>query len=150
MLGLLSTDQVQSKYLLNVVSVGNPGTPQDEAFTILKSVLSALQTASEHRIDSVVIPALGTGIIGKLTPAQSAWTILHAVEQFRLAKPNTIPQKIIIAIYGDPQTYEVFSRILTLGTQDPTAMSMARGPGRTFDLIRWLAEAEAGDRVKLS
>lgn len=69
-----------SKYLIHAATVG---ADRDAAFEVAKdSVVNALKAAQEKGIKSVVIPAIGTGIIGSLTNTESANAILSGVKQF--------------------------------------------------------------------
>jgi len=97
-----------SKYLLHVVTVGSP---RDEQFsTIQKAFYNALTQAQARGIKTVAAPALGTGIVGLLTPTQSAKAMLSAVNQF--AKAGGAMDEIKFVIRGTAADQAAFTQVL--------------------------------------
>lgn len=127
-----------STYLLNAVSVGSPHT-QTEAVTVGATAFIALKKAQQRQMDSVVLPALGTGILGQLSDSLSAYSVLYALETFRSQNPENLqPRMVTIAIYGSPNAYEAWCEMLRIGPTTDAAREIAmRAGGREFDLGRW-------------
>jgi O-acetyl-ADP-ribose deacetylase (regulator of RNase III) len=69
-----------SKHLLHVVSVASPR--EHEFDTVQTAFYNALKVAETNGIKRIVAPAMGTGIIGQLTAAQSAKAMMSAIEQY--------------------------------------------------------------------
>lgn len=124
-----------STYLLNAVSVGSPDV-NTEARTISLSIFNGLNEAQRLQLNSVVSPALGTGIIGKLSDSLSAYAILSAVNAFM--RGASIPMMVTIAIYGDARAYDAWVRMLEIGPDTNQARTIAIQSGeRKFDIDRW-------------
>jgi O-acetyl-ADP-ribose deacetylase (regulator of RNase III) len=97
-----------SKYLLHVASVGSE---TDEEFSVVqKSIYNALIQAQKRGIKSVAAPALGTGIIGALTPTQSAKAMMFAINQF--VKGGGKLDEIRFVIYGSESAQQAFVTVL--------------------------------------
>ncbi len=99
-----------SKSLLHVVSVGSG---EDNEFnTIQTAFYNVLKLAQEQGIQSIAAPALGTGMIGRLTDKQSANAMLSAIHQFAKEGGNL---DVSIVIYGSKPAHVDFIETLELG-----------------------------------
>ena len=94
----------RTKYFLHVVSAN---TSEVEALTVLrKAVINLFDSAERERINSIALPALGTGIIGTLSFSQSAGTIISTLQE--LSKRETCIKQIIVVIYKNIHGYDDF------------------------------------------
>jgi O-acetyl-ADP-ribose deacetylase (regulator of RNase III) len=126
-----------SSYLLNAVSVGS-GDANAEFETVVAATQNALMVAAQYELDSIVLPALGTGIIGRLSDSLSAYAILGAIEVFRRARPEPTPRMVTVVLYGSLQAYDAFEEILRMGPTTERARERAmRAGARGFDPQRW-------------
>ncbi len=97
----------KSKYLIHAVSVG---ADDDKAFEVAQdSVYNSLKAAQEKGIKSVVIPAIGTGIIGSLTNTESANAILSGVKKFA---DEGGEMDVCAVVYSTGQGFKDFSNAL--------------------------------------
>lgn len=132
-----------SDKLLHTVSVGS--SKEHEFNTVQTSIYNALRTAEENGVKSVVSPALGTGIIGQLTPEQSAKSILSAVKNFADEGRN---MDVSVVIYGDRGAYNDF--IKTLSTKSYENASKEKGI-KEFDMGQWIVgmqrDADANNKA---
>lgn len=119
-----------SNKLLHTVSVGS--SKEHEFDTVQTSIYNALRTAEENGVKSVVSPALGTGIIGQLTPEQSAKSILSAVKNFADEGRN---MDVSVVIYGDRGAYNDF--VKTLSTKSYETANKEKG-AQELDIGRWI------------
>ncbi len=125
-----------SRYVLNVVSVGSGAEQEFEVVT--KSILHALKTAGAKNLKAVAMPALGTGIIGDLTSDQSAKAMMAGVQQFVNAGGKL--DKIDIVIFGDKSARATFQEVL----RDKKYLASVPEVGmREFDMTRWVAGMQA-------
>ena len=102
-----------ARYHLHVVSVGSP--PQDEFNTVQTAMFNALSTAAQNGIQSIIAPAMGTGIIGKLTPEQSAKAMMSAVQAF-VSQGNSEIQEVTFVIFRDIPAVQAFAAVLESGS----------------------------------
>ncbi len=70
-----------SKYLLNATTVVSDA--EKEPRIVYDATTNAIKVAESKKLLSVAFPALGTGIIGCLTPEQSALVMLGAAQKPR-------------------------------------------------------------------
>jgi hypothetical protein len=86
----------------------------------------------------VAAPALGTGIIGQLTSAQSAAAMLKAISGHS-GLPKTV-ETVSIVIYNDQEAFNAFKQALS----SKSYMRTATGPGRRpLDAVKWLVTRQA-------
>jgi O-acetyl-ADP-ribose deacetylase (regulator of RNase III) len=98
-------------HLIHVISVGSE---QEAEFDVVKlSVKNALEAADKAGIETVVFPALGTGIIGQLTPTQSAHAMLSAIREY---KGESVKQ-IMAVVYRNEAVYQEFIRVYNCPTE---------------------------------
>lgn len=124
-----------SKYLLNATTVASGRTKEPQ--TIYDATANAIKIAEKNNLSSVAFPALGTGIIGKLTPEQSALIMLGAAHKTIQALKD-----IRFVIYGDKFAYDQFVKIAN-SKEDILQVSQALETmvgNAEFDLARWLCE----------
>lgn len=74
-----------------------PGRPAS-AQTVRAATLSALRIAAEHNIDSIALPALGTGV-GALGFADCARAMFDAIAEH--CDEQRLPSEIRIVLFGD-------------------------------------------------
>ena len=96
-----------SSKLLHAVTVGSGA--ENEFTTIQTAVYNALRTAQEQGMQSVVIPQMGTGIIGSLTSEQSAGAIMSGINQFNADGGK---MDVSVVIYGSQNAYNTFTNSL--------------------------------------
>lgn len=127
--------------LLHIVSVGSG---KDEEFNTIKTgFFNALEVAARNKVNSIAVPALGTGIIGQLTGEQSAQAMMSALKDY---SEDGGPQITIeFVIYGDHQSYTEFADVLTSGSY-ATANNKQAGR-RRMDLSRWSEEMTRDGRA---
>jgi len=126
------------KNLIHVVSVGSG---RDREFGVVqKATSSALKAAEEADIASLAFPALGTGVIGALTPHQSANAMLTAIRSHAAGKVA----EVVIVIYGDATAYQSFADALAAVEEIVVDASKVGGQKR-FDPRAWAAEVLGRD-----
>ncbi len=88
------------------------GAKDDQQFCVVQqAMLSILLQAKRHGIRTIAVPEIGTGIIGCLTPEQSAKAIFSAVHTCATMVPNHEVEEITLVIYGG--STESAERVLT-------------------------------------
>lgn len=137
----------RSKALINVVSVGSRDTDQ-ELEVVAASVGAALLVSHQKDLDTIVFPALGTGVIGRLNPGQSARAMIGALFTYWTREPRKAPHQVIIAIYGDPDAYRSFETVLKSGAFTPEAAAVDAGNKKKFDPGKWCAVLSGGMAVE--
>lgn len=130
-----------STHLINVMSLGDPDL-DSELRTVAIATGSALQVAGEKGFDTVIFPALGTGVNGQLTAGQSARAILGPLYTYWTEDQR--PHRVIIAIYGDRAAFNSFSDVLNSGVLTPEAARVDAGKTRRFDSRKWAGDVTAG------
>jgi O-acetyl-ADP-ribose deacetylase (regulator of RNase III) len=125
-----------AKHLLHTVSVGSARA--DEFSTVRNGLLNALRTAAENGLTSIVAPAMGTGIIGKLTAEQSARAMMSAIELY--GADGTADLTVSIAIFGDEAAYNAFNQVLESRSY---VASVAEPGARELDFGRWVIETNS-------
>ena len=120
----------RSKQLLHVVSVGS--SDDLEFATVHNAFYAALMSAQGHKINTIVAPAMGTGIIGNLTAEQSAKSMMSAIDRIG---NNESPLSISLAIYGDECTFNTFVSVLE--KQFYRGATPEKGK-KQFNLEEWL------------
>jgi serine/threonine-protein kinase len=76
-----------------------------DAETIGKATQAVLALAVKHKLTSLALPALGTGV-GRVPPAQSADAMLQAVVAHLKAGGSTL-KRVVFVLYQD-DAYRVF------------------------------------------
>lgn len=122
-----------AKHLLHIASVGSPRA--DEFATVRNGFFNALHTAAENGLTSVVAPAMGTGIIGKLTAEQSARAMMSAVDLY--VSSGSPALTVSIVIFGDRAAYQDFTQVLETRSY---VGSTAEAGNRELDIGRWVVE----------
>jgi O-acetyl-ADP-ribose deacetylase (regulator of RNase III) len=122
-----------AKYLIHVASVGSG--PASEFSTIQKAVFNALALAKKRGIKIIGIPALGTGVIGSLTPTQSAKAMMSAV--FEFAKKDATLHEINFAIYAPDAVVAEFGNVLKEKSYQHTSDEVG---AKKFDFGKWASE----------
>jgi O-acetyl-ADP-ribose deacetylase len=80
-----------------------------DAPTIATATRAVLALANKHRLSSIALPALGTGI-GHVPPADSAQAMLRAVVEHLRTEKSTL-RRIVFVLYQD-DAYRVFTDTL--------------------------------------
>ena len=124
-----------SKKLLHAVSVGSGA--ENEFNTVQTAVYNALKAAEENGLQSVAVPAMGTGIIGSLTEEQSAKAIMAAIKQF---SDEGGKMDVSMVIYGSKKGYNDFAN--TLSAKSYTNATAQTGT-KEFDTAKWISEMHA-------
>lgn len=119
------------RYLLHVATVG---CEREEAFLVTgAAVYKALQLADEAGLETIAIPAIGTGIIGTLTLAQSAKAVFMAVSQFAEQAKNV--KKVTMVVYGSAAQADPARKVLAnnayLNVKDEVGQ-------KEFNMAEWM------------
>lgn len=126
-------------HLIHAVTVGSPDL-NTEAEAVSGAVWNACAMSRFRGFESIVLPALGTGIIGKLADATAAVCILAALETFLVQRDDRLAgaTQIAVVIYGNPAQYAAFNEIMREGPRSATAKAKAARAGKqTVDMHRW-------------
>ena len=95
-------------YMLHAVCIG---APREEAFQVTSTcVQKALALAQQHGYKKILMPALGTGILGCLADEQSARAMLNGIAALEPVTDETM--EVIIVIYDKPKQKKTFEEIL--------------------------------------
>jgi len=133
----------QSQHLLHVVSVGSGG--DKEFSTVQTSIFNALKVAEANGIKKIVIPALGTGIIGRLSDEQSAKAMMSAIHDY--AQSGGTPIEVSFVLFARQPTQDTFARVLSTRSYENVA---SEAGSREISLVRWQegmsSDAEADRR----
>lgn len=124
-----------SKYLLHAVSVGS-GT-EHEFNTAKLCMFNAMEIAEQNGVKSVAAPALGTGIIGRLTDRQSAEAMMSGIAEYKQKGGKNIPVSFVI--FGDIDAYQAFANVLRSGSYSENGIYSQVGE-RELDVDRWRTE----------
>ena len=77
------------------------GAKEDQQFRVVQNaMLRILLQAKRHGIRTIAVPEIGTGIIGCLTPEQSAKAIFSAVHICATMAPEHEVEEVTLVIYG--------------------------------------------------
>lgn len=126
-----------SSHLLHGVTVGSG---RDREFGVVQeTVYSALKLAEQAGLTHVAAPALGTGVIGKLTAEQSAQAMFSALDQFA-SEGGKI--RLDVVIYGDRDAFHAFRECLRNG--DFRIVSDGVTGRKKLDLKAWEEEMLCG------
>lgn len=117
--------------------VATAGAKADEQFyCVTKAVLQALISANDVGIKTIAVPELGTGIIGTLTPEQSAKAIFLAVENFNaIRNEDTTIQELRFVVYQG--STEPAEKVLAEKTYSEAKPEKGQ---KEFDICEWLKE----------
>ncbi len=88
-----------------VHTVGPRWGEGDEAKKLRRAVLASLNVAKDENLQSIVLPAISTGIFG-FPKVEASEITLQACEDFLKGTPGSI-QRVDICVYDDP-TYFAF------------------------------------------
>lgn len=124
-----------SKYLLHAASLDS-GAGREFA-TVQMAVYNALSQAHRRGLKTVAMPALGTGLLGRLTAGQSARAMLSAVARF--ATEGRSLEALTFAIHGPPAARDEFVRVLS--TRDYERADPEAGQ-KGFDFNAWAMQAQ--------
>jgi len=72
-----SAGKLKAKYIIHAPTMINPGGPTD-ASCVYKATYAALKKALEHRVSSIAIPGMGTGV-GGLEPETAVSSMIRAL-----------------------------------------------------------------------
>lgn len=118
-------------HLLHVVSVGSG---EENEFSVIQTcVYNVLRTAEENGIGKIVIPALGTGIIGRLTDEQSAKAMMSAIHRY--ASEGGQPLEIAFVLFAGQPTLNSFENIIKTKAYENVSHETGE---RDIDLARWV------------
>ena len=101
-----------AKFHLHVVSVGS--SREDEFNTIQTAFFNVLSIAEKNGVKTIIAPAMGTGIIGKLTSEQSAKAMMSAIFDFA-SQGKGDGMEITFVIYAQDESHpacKAFSDVL--------------------------------------
>lgn len=122
-----------SQYLLHAVTVASGS--ENEFETIQNAIFNALKASEKNGLESVAMPAMGTGILGDLTDEQSAKAMLSGV--YKYSQESDIPVKVSIVIWDSQETVDSFSQVLA---SDSYVNCLPEKGERAFDWNRWVDE----------
>ncbi len=117
-----------SDKLLHTVSVDS----SNEFDTVQASIYNALRIAEENGVKSVASPALGSGLLGQLTPEQSAKATLSAIKQFADEERN---MDVSVVIYRDKGAYNDFVNAFSTKSYENATNEAGK---KNFDLSKYL------------
>lgn len=119
------------RYLLHVATVG---CERDKAFAVTcAAVYQALELSDKAGLETIAVPAIGTGIIGTLTLAQSAKAIFKAVSQFAKQAQNV--KKVTMVVYGSAAQVEPARKVLA----DDVYLNVKNEVGqKEFSMAEWI------------
>jgi O-acetyl-ADP-ribose deacetylase (regulator of RNase III) len=87
---------------IKLAHVATAGANADEQFAVVvKAMFQVLLSANSLGLRTIAVPEIGTGIIGTLTPEQSAKAIFGAVAKFTERFPENLIQEVTLVIYRD-------------------------------------------------
>lgn len=112
------------------------GVCKNEQFkVVLNAIFQMLVLAKDLKIHTIAVPEVGTGIIGHLTPEQSAKAIFGAIYQFSLKYPESGIEEIAFVIYhgSTAEAEEVLSQKSYLDLKDEKGK-------KDFDMAEWMHE----------
>lgn len=85
---------------VKLAHVATAGARDDEQFgTVLKAMFQVLVSANSLGLKTIAVPEIGTGIIGTLTPEQSAKAIFSAVAKFTVVFPEARVEELTLVVY---------------------------------------------------
>jgi O-acetyl-ADP-ribose deacetylase (regulator of RNase III) len=111
---ITSGGNLKARYVIHAVGPVYDGTSRS-AELLASAVRSALQMADEHRLKSVALPAISTGIFG-YPMAEAARVMLQAAIAY--LRGETGLEQVIFCLYGRP-AFDVFARALKTQVQVP-------------------------------
>lgn len=117
----------KAEYLLHLVTVGSP----DEFAFVQKAVCEALKLADEAGVHTIACPLVGSGIIGSLTPEQSAKAVFSAVAMFE--KVATKIETVTMVLYNE--AIEPVQEVL----DSKSYLNVKAEPGqKVYSYVEWL------------
>ena len=85
---------------IKLAHVATAGAKADEQFgVVLRAMFQVLVSANSLGVKSIAVPEIGTGIIGTLTPEQSAKAIFGAIAKFTTIYPEARIEEVTLVIY---------------------------------------------------
>ncbi|MBK6686045.1 MAG: macro domain-containing protein [Deltaproteobacteria bacterium] len=126
-------------HVINAVTVG---AGQAEEFKVIEDTTYAiLKAAADAGLRSVAFPALGTGVIGRLTSEQSAKAITNGIA--RASKDGLQVEVAVVLWAGHPasaeQGFADFTKTITAGVFGGASEVGRKG----FDLAAWVKDNTA-------
>lgn len=123
-----------AKYHLHAVTVGSDA--EREFRVVHTAIVRAIGIAAVNGLQSIAVPALGTGIIGHLTPEQSARAILSAIAALAVNQvPSAVPaMRVEVVIFNDQRACQSFCD--ALASDDYLSASEESGH-KEFDIEEW-------------
>lgn len=125
---------------IKLAHVATVGAKADEQFfVVVRAMFQVLVSANSLGLRTIAVPEIGTGIIGTLTPEQSAKAIFGAIAQFTMRYPETRIEKVTLVIYrGSTAPAEKILFEQSYIEKDGCIKDM-RGE-KEFNIAEWLKE----------
>ncbi|HEC35196.1 MAG TPA: macro domain-containing protein [Anaerolineae bacterium] len=102
---ITSGGNLKARYVIHAVGPVYDGTPRSAAF-LASAVHSSLETADEHGVESIALPAISTGIFG-YPMEEAAQVMLQATIEYLRGKTGL--KRVVFCLYSQP-AFETFSR----------------------------------------
>jgi O-acetyl-ADP-ribose deacetylase (regulator of RNase III) len=104
---ITTAGNLSARYVIHAVGPVYDGTPRS-AELLASAVRAALQTADEHGLQSVALPAISTGIFG-YPLEEAAGVMLRAAIAY--LEGETGLERVVFCLYGRP-AFDIFAREL--------------------------------------
>jgi O-acetyl-ADP-ribose deacetylase (regulator of RNase III) len=104
---ITSGGRLRARYVVHAVGPVYDGTPRS-AELLGSAVRAALRTADEHRLKSVALPAISTGIFG-YPMEEAARVMLRSAIAY--LQGETELERVVFCLYGQ-RAFDIFSREL--------------------------------------
>ncbi len=111
---ITSGGRLKARYVIHAVGPVYDSTPRS-AQLLASAVRSALRLADEHRLRSIALPAISTGIFG-YPMEEAAEVMLRAAKEY--LEGETGLERVIFCLYG-PSAFTLFRDALTRLTVSP-------------------------------
>ena len=122
---------------VKLAHVATAGAKADTQFgVILRAMYQVLVLANASGIKSIAVPEIGTGIIGTLTPEQSAKAIFAAIAKFTERFPENLIQKVTLVIYRG-STSPAETVLSNHSYNDIKSITDVKGE-KDFNMVEWL------------
>lgn len=124
---------------VKLAHVATAGAKPDAQFgVVLRAMYQVLVLANAFGIESIAVPEIGTGVIGSLTPEQSAQAIFAAIAKFAERFPENIIQEVILVVYRG-STSPAETVLLNHSYNDIKSIDDMKGK-KEFNMAEWLKE----------
>lgn len=98
--------KLQAKYVIH--AVGPRWGEGEEKEKLASAVISTLKLANQHKLTSIALPAISTGIFG--FPKQEAAKIILKTLKDYLEKENKTLKEVIICLF-DKESFDLFCKV---------------------------------------